>query len=207
MQLIYRILRLFRRAAKKTSRVLSSYNQILYLKGSKVKAHWKSMRLYGYTIWDIKPGADVVFGENFVCTGGVDLTIDLYVGSKVYVSEKASLHIGDNFGMSSSSIQCCNSISIGSNVLVGAGCLIMDSDFHDLNYKIRRVNHGNKTAKCYPVVIGDDVFIGARSIICKGVTIGSRSIVAAGSVVKQNIPADEIWGGNPASFIKKINNN
>jgi acetyltransferase-like isoleucine patch superfamily enzyme len=48
------------------------------------------------------------------------------------------------------------------------------------------------------------VFIGARCIILKGVTIGEKSIVAAGSVVTKNIPEGEVWGGNPAKFIKKI---
>lgn len=55
-----------------------------------------------------------------------------------------------------------------------------------------------------PIKIEDDVFIGARTIITKGVTIGAKSIVAAGSVVVCNIPSGEIWGGNPAKFIMKI---
>ena len=172
MSIMYKFYKLFVRATKRICCDISGYNQKLNLKYSGVHAHWDTMKLYGRNIWDIKPGADVEFGETFVCTGGANLTIDLLVGSKVYVS---------------------------------AGCLIMDSDFHDLDYRKRRINHGNKTAKCYPIQISDDVFIGARCIICKGVTIGERSIVAAGSVVRQNIPADEIWGGNPATFIKKIN--
>ncbi|KAB6168334.1 acyltransferase, partial [Bacteroides xylanisolvens] len=57
-----------------------------------------------------------------------------------------------------------------------------------------------------PIVIEDDVFIGAHCIISKGVTIGARSIVAAGSVVVKSIPPDEVWGGNPARFIKKLSN-
>lgn len=204
MNFIFRGCDFIDRGIKKILRLISSLFQKANLRNSGVHAHWASMRLYGNNIWNIKPGSDVTFGENFVCTGGADLTIDTLVCSKVYVAAGAVLHIGNNFGMSSSSIQCCKSITFGNNVLVGAGCLIMDSDFHDLNYLNRRINHGNKTAKCYPVEIGDDVFIGARSIICKGVTIGARSIIAAGSVVKQNVPKDEIWGGNPASFIKKI---
>jgi acetyltransferase-like isoleucine patch superfamily enzyme len=56
-----------------------------------------------------------------------------------------------------------------------------------------------------PIVIGDDVFIGANSIVLKGVNIGDRSIIGAGSVVSKNIPADEIWAGNPIKFIKRIN--
>ena len=52
--------------------------------------------------------------------------------------------------------------------------------------------------------IGEDVFIGAHSIILKGVTIGARSIVGAGSVVTKDIPADEVWAGNPAKCIRKL---
>lgn len=55
------------------------------------------------------------------------------------------------------------------------------------------------------MVINDNVFIGARCIILKGVTIGSKSIIGAGSVVTKNIPEGEIWAGNPAKFIKKYN--
>lgn len=55
-----------------------------------------------------------------------------------------------------------------------------------------------------PVIIEDNAFIGARSIILKGVTIGANSIIGAGSVVTKSIPANEIWAGNPAKFIRKI---
>lgn len=53
------------------------------------------------------------------------------------------------------------------------------------------------------VHIGDGCFIGANSIICKDVKIGKNSIIAAGSVVTKDIPDNEIWGGNPARYIKK----
>lgn len=56
-----------------------------------------------------------------------------------------------------------------------------------------------------PITVEDDVFVGANCIIGKGVTIGARSIIAAGSVVVKSIPKDEIWGGNPTRFIRKIN--
>ncbi len=54
--------------------------------------------------------------------------------------------------------------------------------------------------------IGDNVTIGAKSIIMSGVKIGNGSIIAAGSVVlkKTEIGSNEIWGGVPAKFIKKI---
>ena len=55
-----------------------------------------------------------------------------------------------------------------------------------------------------PIVIEDDVFIGANCLILKGVTIGARSIVAAGSVVTRSVPADCIVGGNPARIIRRL---
>ena len=55
-----------------------------------------------------------------------------------------------------------------------------------------------------PIVIEDDVWIGAHSLILKGVHIGARSIIAAGSVVTSDIPSDSIAGGNPAKVIRKL---
>lgn len=81
----------------------------------------------------------------------------------------------------------------------------MDTNFHSTNWEIRMDRKKDIiNAKTAPVKIDDFVFIGARSIICKGVHIGEKSLVAAGSVVVKDIPAGELWGGNPAKFIKKI---
>ena len=84
--------------------------------------------------------------------------------------------------------------------------VIYTSDFHSLNANIRRTKNDIKSRKTSPVKIGNDVFIGAKCIILKGVEIGDRSIIGAGSVVTKNIPNDEIWAGNPARFIRKISN-
>lgn len=53
------------------------------------------------------------------------------------------------------------------------------------------------------VTIGKDAFIGMNSLIVNSVEIGEGAVVAAGSVVTRDIPAWEIWGGNPARFIRK----
>lgn len=55
------------------------------------------------------------------------------------------------------------------------------------------------------IKIGDVVFIGARSIIWKGVTIGDHAMIATGSVVVKDVPANEVWRSNPAKSIKRIN--
>lgn len=64
--------------------------------------------------------------------------------------------------------------------------------------------HDN-SIKTEPIVIKDGVWIGAHSIILKGVIIGERSVIAADSVVMKSIPNDELWGWNLAEFIKRIN--
>lgn len=55
-----------------------------------------------------------------------------------------------------------------------------------------------------PIVVEDDVWVGAHSIILKGVTIGARSIIGAGSVVTKSIPADCVAAGNPCRVIKNL---
>lgn len=60
------------------------------------------------------------------------------------------------------------------------------------------------TAASAPIVIEDNVLVGARCIILKGVTIGARSIIGSGSIVTKDIPSDCIAAGNPCKVIKSI---
>ena len=53
------------------------------------------------------------------------------------------------------------------------------------------------------IKIGNNVFLGANTVITKSVTIGDNVIVGAGSIVTKDIPSNEIWAGVPARFIKK----
>lgn len=121
----------------------------------------------------------------------------------IYTAEKAKLTIGDNCGFSAVSIYCSKNITIGHNLFCGANVSIWDTDFHPLSH-IDRNKNLDHLASSKDIMIGSDIFIGANSIILKGVTIGSRSVVGAGSVVTKNIPPDEIWAGNPAKFIKSL---
>ena len=122
--------------------------------------------------------------------------------SCIRVARNARLEIGDFSGFTNAIVWCDHSIKIGSYCKIGTNTIIRDSDSHSLNYLERR-NEVDRDIKVSPIIIGDDVFIGANSIILKGVVIGNRAIVAAGSVVSKSIPEDEIWGGNPARFIKR----
>lgn len=122
----------------------------------------------------------------------------------LFVDNNATLTIGNKTGMSSTTIICHDSISIGNNVTIGRSTLIYDSDSHSLNSQIRISHIDTQCSNKKPIVIKDNVFIGARSIILKGVTIGKNSIIGAGSVVTKSVPDNQIWAGNPAKFIRDI---
>lgn len=118
------------------------------------------------------------------------------------IGGNGELLIGNNVGISNSYISAYNNIQIEDNVMIGACCKIMDTDFHPVNYTERVVYNG--LAKTAPILIKEGAFIGACSIITKGVTIGEHAVIGAGSVVTCDIPKDEVWGGNHARFIKKL---
>ena len=159
----------------------------------------------GHAHFSIPLSSEVYIGRNFICNSGPLYAIDNASMSKIWVFDNAFLSIGDDSGISNTAIICSKEIVIGNNVNIGAGTLIIDTDFHSLNSEIRTNRKKDIiSAKQGSVRIGDHVLIGARTIILKGVVIGNRSIVAAGSVVVKNIPERELWGGNPAQFIRKV---
>lgn len=161
---------------------------------------------YGKGEFYIHPDSQVSIGEHFVCSSGQKYPIDNRVCSKVIVKQGASLTIGSYVGISNVCIHCHESVTIGDHVNIGAGTMIFDTDFHSLDWNHRKSHTDIENRKTKPVRIGELVFIGANCIILKGAEIGDKSIIGAGSVVACKIPAGEIWAGNPAKFIKKIQN-
>jgi acetyltransferase-like isoleucine patch superfamily enzyme len=123
--------------------------------------------------------------------------------TSIHIAPTAKIAIGNNVGISNSLLYSRVSITIEDDVMIGGGCQIYDTDFHSIRYEDRILN-GDKATKSAPVLIKKGAFVGTSSIILKGVTVGERSIVAAGSVVVKDVPNDEVWGGNPCSFIKKL---
>ena len=110
----------------------------------------------------------------------------------------AKLTIGDNVGMSSSTITCFKRIDIGNNVRIGANCVIADGDFHMDDPRV---------GPAKPVKICDGVWLGYGVIVMKGVTIGENSVIGMNSIVTRDIPANVVATGSPAIVIKQLNQN
>lgn len=100
----------------------------------------------------------------------------------------ATLKIGNNVGISNSTIFCAHLVDIHNNVKIGGSVKIYDTDFHSLDFRDRRDSTLDKlTARKKPIVIDDDVFIGAHTIILKGVNIGKSAIIGSGSILRSDV--------------------
>lgn len=184
--------------------IFKYYNRVLFfLAGVDFGKH---LDVYtGITLKKYK-GAEVVIGDSFCFFSGSSINpISRNIKGCIFVNNNAKLRIGNDVGISSACIWCDESIEIGNHVRIGGDCLILDTDCHSLNYMDRRtIKTDREHTKTKPVVIGDDVLIGARSIVLKGVHIGARAIIGAGSVVSQDIPEDSVAAGNPCKVIRSI---
>lgn len=177
---------------------------MFYVKGIQVE----SFMSLGVPYFHKSLGAKVKIGRNFRMNNGfryADSGID--GRCRIDVRDSAELVIGDNVGISNVTITCHRKITIGNNVIIGVGTQIRDTDNHSLSPddRLNGLDWANKATA--PVVIGDNVFIGAGVIILKNVTIGRNSIIGAGSVVTRNVDEYSMWAENPARFIKHLKHN
>lgn len=117
--------------------------------------------------------------------------------------EGGKIEIGDHSGASAVVISSRAGVKIGKHCNIGGNVRIYDHDFHALDAEVRRGPRGCEDCKRRPITIGDDVFIGANSIILKGVTIGDRAVIGAGSVVSRDVEAGSIAAGNPACIVRR----
>lgn len=113
---------------------------------------------------------------------------------KIVVEESAKLTINDKTYFSAESkILCCNEIIIGEKCSISWNTLIMDSNGKSINGK--EING--------KIIIGNNVWIGANSVILKNSNIGNGCVVAANSVVRGIFPDNSLIAGNPAKVIKE----
>jgi acetyltransferase-like isoleucine patch superfamily enzyme len=151
------------------------------------------------------PKSVVVIGKNCLMEG---LLVTEIASSRIDIADNVFIGAGTTF-------ECVTHISIEEDAMISYQCLLMDSDNHSISYSKRKndlSNFQNKKhdwgkAKSAPIRVNKGAWVGARSIIMKGVTIGEGAVVGAGSVVTKDVPAWTIVAGNPARVIREIPEN
>lgn len=115
------------------------------------------------------------------------------------VTFASDIKLGEGSGIGAN---CCipTGVTIGDHVMMGIDILMFTNEHRHDDITIPMGLQGRTEVQ--PIVIEDDVWIGSRSLIMKGIRIGHGAIIAAGSVVTKDVPPFEIWGGNPARFLR-----
>ncbi len=161
-----------------------------------------------------RPARKVVFEMPVICNGkgavsvGESTSLGYRLAPKIgageillQAREKASkITIGKDCAFSNNvTVVAVKSVSIGDRCLIGDLVMIIDSDFHGVAPEARRTKGEDA-----PVSIGENVWLGSRVIVLKGVTIGDNAVVAAGSLVTKDVPANMLVAGVPAKVIRRV---
>lgn len=178
-----------------------------YLTKRGVETELGYVTLYGNPIIVKKEGSVIRMGKGVVLvsnstanTAGVNHPVIIAT-----YSEKAEVIIGDNVGMSGTSINCVDSCIIKEGVKLGANVNVWDTDFHPLDPVVRANQKSILEAQSAPIVLEKNVWVGANTTILKGVTIGENTVVGTMSLVNKSLPANSICAGIPASKIRDLN--
>lgn len=132
-------------------------------------------------------------GENVKLANGCDLTYShLHIGNDVYLGPFTYV------------ISPFADVYIGNHVMFGPNVMIISGDHRiDIIGKYMRDVAKQSTDNNTDVVIEDDVWVGANTIILKGVTIGKGSVIGAGSVVTKNIEPYTVYVGGPGKKLRQ----
>jgi len=166
----------------------------------------RGARVIGLPILSNKAGGTIHVGRGVVlCSRSRETALG--VGHAVVLrtlAPGAEIRIGEDTGISGGAICAQRSVHIGRNCLFGADVVVCDTDFHAIAAEGRRHQRDPARIGCAPVVIEDDVFLGAGAIVLKGVRVGTGAIVGAGAVVTRDVPARSIVAGNPARVVGSV---
>ena len=135
-------------------------------------------------------------------------------GVQFAIGRDGRVSIGSYCYFTSAVLLCDLEVQIGSYVLVGWNATIADSDFHPIAAADRVLDAiacsplGKGRARPHierrPVIIEDDVWIGANACVLKGVRIGAGAFIEPGAMVTRDVPAGTRVGGNPAQIIGSV---
>ncbi len=145
-------------------------------------------------------GAPSISNQGTLIVGDRARLVSTMATLEIAVGPNGTLYIGErvfiNYGCS---IAATESIRIGARSTIGTHVIMMDNDFHRLEPERR-----DELPPSAPIVLGENVWLGARVIVLRGVTIGDGSAIGAGSVVARDIPPRAVAAGVPAKVIRML---
>ena len=136
----------------------------------------ESSNVWQYCV--VLPGAKI--GEN------VNICSHCFIENEVVIGNNVTVKCG---------VQVWDGITLEDNVMIGSNVTFTN----DMYPRAK-----NKEWKMLPTRVCKGATVGAGSTLLPGITIGENAMIGAGSVVTKNVPAGEVWVGNPARFIKKV---
>ena len=154
------------------------------------------------------------YNKKFITSYHIHPTAILYKKENIAISESAliceyvivrapigKLVIGDNSQIGPFNvIFTFENVFIGNNVMIAPHCVIASGKHNYLNIQIPMIEAENISDG--PIIISDDVWIGANCTILDNIKIGKGAVIAANSLVNTNVGDYEIYGGVPAKFLK-----
>jgi acetyltransferase-like isoleucine patch superfamily enzyme len=158
--------------------------------------------ILGSPLIDIRKGSKLYLGKGVILTSrnkGYHLNIQAPV--KLFADRPgAEIRIGEHTRIAGSCIHAQRSVTIGKRCLIAGNCQIIDANGHDLSFpNVERRLHTEGSST--PIVIEDDVWLGANTVVLPGVTIGRGAVIGANSVVSSNVPPMVVARGNPAEVV------
>jgi acetyltransferase-like isoleucine patch superfamily enzyme len=162
------------------------------------RRYGRRLRTGAYIHW-VQGKGDLIFGDDVLVDGKSSF------GFAVSYSPRPTLVVGDRtiIGHDCRFI-VGKQITIGRDCLIAGGVWMFDSSGHPADPEARRAGRRPGPEEVRPIVVGDNVWIAGRSIICPGVKIGEGSIVSANSVVRTNVRPYTVVAGNPARKIADL---
>jgi acetyltransferase-like isoleucine patch superfamily enzyme len=158
--------------------------------------------MIGIPLIDLREGGRLFIGKGVTLNSrNKGYHVNMHSPVKLYADRPgAEIRIGDKTRINGACIHAYQSVVIGSRCLIGANCQIFDGSGHDLGFPdVEERIHTEGSSR--PIVIEDDVWIGANSIILPGIRIGKGSVIGAGSVLIKNVPPMAVVRGHPGKVV------
>lgn len=150
---------------------------------------------------DVRLGLNVKLAV-FINLYGCTIDDNTKIGAFVEIQKNA--RVGKNCKISSHTF-ICEGVAIGDNCFIGHGVMFINDNLPRAVTKTGELESEQDWAGRFRETwVGSSVSIGSNATILGGVRIGDEAVIGAGSVVTKDVPAREVWAGNPARFLRRV---